>query len=117
MEHIGVYQVGDAVVDLCEGVNGYWGTIFTNPTDSKNRRGWEFDGLRGPAIGVHDECELAKAACYFGGYYSTFNRGDDLPDWAPSEEIADAISNASWWAEEVVELEGLPDWCYEISID
>lgn len=61
------------------------------------------------------------------GYYGTifaetyFWKFDSLKDTIHNEyeiaEIADAILRASWWAEEVVELEGLPDWCYEISID
>jgi hypothetical protein len=111
---IGVFRVGEAIVDLHEDRDGYWGAVYARD------HVWPFDGLKGPAIGVHDERELARAACSFGGYYGTFNRGDDLPDWAPrSPEIADAISDATCCAEEdgeVEELDDLPEWCAEMEV-
>ncbi|MFX1501981.1 MAG: hypothetical protein ACFFDH_13540 [Promethearchaeota archaeon] len=75
--HIGVYRIGDAIVDLYENNSGYYGTIFVDNYI------WEFNGLKDSAIGIHNEIA----------------------------EIADAILRASWWAEEVIELEELPDWC------
>lgn len=101
MKHIGVYRIGDAIVDLYKSVNGYYGTIFVD------NYFWKFDSLKDT---IHNEYEIAEIACDFGGYYNSSNRGIDVPDWVPNAEIADAISNASWWAEEVVELEELPDW-------
>lgn len=61
---------------------------------------WAFDGLKAPPAGLgdgvgYDSSEaydrMADAALSFGSYYTTHNRGDDTPDWAPTAEIADAI--------------------------
>lgn len=116
--HIGVYKVGECLVDLYESRHGYCGTIYADPTtDPSDRTLWQFDHLRGPAIGVHDERSLASAACSFGGYHTSDNRGDDLPDWAPKPKVADAINNASAWVEEpdqVEELSELPEWCSDL---
>jgi hypothetical protein len=37
---------------------------------------------------------MAMSAAAFGSYYTTHNRGDDTPDWAPPPEVADAIDDA-----------------------
>lgn len=44
--------------------------------------------------------EMAESAVGFASYYTTHNRGDDLPDWAPSAEVADAIAEATEWAQD-----------------
>ena len=114
---VGYFQVGDAIVTLCEGSDGtYSGTIFADPTtDPAGRAVWHFDGLHGPACGVHDERDLALAATGFGGYYTSDNRGDDVPEWAPAPVVADAICQAAISADEsdqVTELDEseLPGW-------
>ena len=117
-DHIGVYKVGDCYVNLHEDRYGYCGSVYADPsTDPSDRVSWHFDHLRGPAIGVHDERSLAISVCSFGGYYTSDNRGDDLPDWAPEPDIADAINNASAWVEDpaqVEELTFLPEWCFNM---
>lgn len=61
---------------------------------------WAFDGLKAPPAGLGDGVsydsseaydKMADAALSFGSYYTTWNRGDDTPDWAPAAEVADAI--------------------------
>lgn len=42
---------------------------------------------------------MAAEAVGFASYYTTYNRGDDTPEWAPREETADAISEASSYAQ------------------
>ena len=62
-------------------------------TDQNNGIFWLFDDLREPWRGSIRETvdSAARAAVAFGSNYSTGNRGDDLPDWAPSAEFADAL--------------------------
>lgn len=114
--HLGFFRVGLCYVDLYKSRGGsYCGTIFADPTsDPLDRTSWTFQNLRGPPAGFPDDRYLAMSACSFGGYYTSDNRGDDLPEWAPPAETADAISEASWWvqlSEEVEELDELPAWC------
>jgi len=117
--HLGYFAVGDAIVCLSEERDGsYSGTIWADPTvDAADRRTWSFDGLRGPACGLHSEKDLALSATGFGGYFTSGNRGPDLPDWAPDPDVADAICQAAIWADEsdqVTELDELPAWCLEL---
>lgn len=44
---------------------------------------------------AEDYDEMAESAVGFAAYYTTFNRGDDVPKWAPSAELADAIDDAA----------------------
>lgn len=51
------------------------------------------------AVGVagttaEDYDDMAEFAVCFSAYYTTHNRGDDLPDWAPSADLADDIEDA-----------------------
>lgn len=101
--------IGDAVIriayrDACE-ANGYRDDY--HGTVSADGRVWKFDGLRSPACGwsfASDSSEaydqMAAHAVAFGSYYTTHNRGEDLPDWAPDAETADAISEATCWAQD-----------------
>lgn len=99
--------IGDAVVTIkyhdatSTRQDDYRGTV------SAGGYSWRFDGLRaapagfGPGIGYDSPeayDEMAKSAVSFGGYYTTHNRGDDVPDWAPLPEVADAINDATSWA-------------------
>lgn len=67
---------------------------------------WSFDELQSPAYFNHAADspkaydEMAGSAASFGSYYSSLNRGDDTPDWAPSPEAADAIEEAVSWAQD-----------------
>ena len=68
---------------------------------------WKFDGLHAPASGfrfAYDSPqaydEMAVSAVGFATYYSWNNRGDDTPSWAPSADVADAIAEATQWAQD-----------------
>jgi hypothetical protein len=96
--------IGDAVVNITYRDRGdYAGTV------SAGGRTWRFEDLHAPRAGLgrgvaYDSPkaydEMAESAVSFGGYYTTDNRGDDTPDWAPSAEVADAISDATAWAQD-----------------
>lgn len=102
--------VGDAVVEIW-----YHGTAPSGGEEYRGRittgkRGvyWDFDELFAPKFGfgvdvygdrlAYDSAkaydEMAAAACDFGSYFTTHNRGEDVPEWAPSAEVADAIDHA-----------------------
>ena len=96
--------IGNAVITIkytgciC-GKDTYTGTI------SADGNVWHFDTLHAPAAGfcfAYDSPKaydkMAESAVSFGSYYTTDNRGDELPDWAPPPDVADAISSATCWA-------------------
>lgn len=61
---------------------------------------WKFSDLSLPiyrqAADSPDMYDSAAAsAVSFGGYYTTYNRGDDTPDWAPPAHVADAIDEST----------------------
>lgn len=98
--------IGDAKITITYRDRGdYAGTACVPVGRShKEKRCWRFDGLRAPAVGfgpgiAYDSPEaydeMAESAVSFGSYYTTHNRGDDVPDWAPAPEVADAISDAT----------------------
>lgn len=73
-----------------------------------NKVAWKFTDLKcapvgfgaGVAYDSHRALEkMAYSAVSFGSYYSTHNRGEDTPDWAPSADVADAICAATWESE------------------
>lgn len=93
--------IGDAVISV-----EYEGTNFASNHD--NYRGtitaygksWKFDkvgipGSRHAADSPLAYDKAAAAAVAFGSYYTTHNRGDDVPEWAPAPETADAIDEAT----------------------
>jgi len=102
--------IGNAVIEI-EYKGGprdeYVGTI-TIPTQSGRDRPvrWQFDGLFALQAGfgrhgfdspeAYDQ--MAASAVSFGSYYTSHNRGDDVPAWAPSPEVADAIDEATSFA-------------------
>jgi len=70
-----------------------------------NKKGWSFKDLGGPRFGggsVDSPSTLSKmasSAVSFASYYTTHNRGDDVPSWAPSASLADAIEEAVGYAQ------------------
>lgn len=94
--------IGDAVIDIAyHDAGDYRGTV------TAGGHTWSFDRLMAPAAGMgvaYDSPEaydkMAASAVGFGSYYTTGNRGDDTPDWAPSAAVADAISEATAWAQD-----------------
>jgi hypothetical protein len=63
---------------------------------------WKFDELKAPAWGFRFASDspwaydkMAESAVGFGSYYTSHNRGDYVPDWAPAPEVADAIHELS----------------------
>lgn len=77
----------------------YAGTI-----SHEGRHLWTFADLGAPAIGWGEGVGYDSPAAYdaaaegavaFGAYYTTHNRGDDVPGWAPKPENADLIDERS----------------------
>jgi hypothetical protein len=54
---------------------------------------WEFSDLNSGCQGAGSLLEMAASAISFGSYYSTHNRGDDAPDWAPPGDVASEIGD------------------------
>lgn len=93
--------IGDAVVRIqYNDDHTYSGRV------SVGGRVWPFRDLKPPQIRTQGDGfgrgydapdaydEMAASAVAFGSYYTTHNRGDDTPDWAPAPEVADAIDAA-----------------------
>jgi len=61
---------------------------------------WNFADLQSgvgcPGTRPEDFDKMVEAAVDFAAYYTSHNRGDDTPDWAPPAELADAIEEASY---------------------
>lgn len=97
-----IRYIGDATVRIKYRDRGdYTGTI------SAGGHTWHFDELHAPRVGfgpgiAYDSSEaydeMAGSAVTFGSYYTTYDRGDDVPEWAPEPEVADAIDEATSWA-------------------
>lgn len=96
--------IGSAVVRIQYHDSGdYRGTVRADGHT------WAFRDLHAPRMGGaanthgYDSSEAydeqAASAVAFGSYYTTHNRGDDCPAWAPSPETADAIDGAVSWAQ------------------
>ena len=97
---------GDAVISLtyygdARGRDAYKGTIKAGGFV------WAFDALHPPAAGFPNGAPcgspeaydaMARSALSFGSYYTTHNRGGEVPAWAPSAMVADAISEATSWS-------------------
>lgn len=67
-------------------------------------RRWQFADVQS-AVGADgtraaDYDEIAEAAVRFAIYWTTWNRGDDTPEWAPAAELADAFEEAAEYGEE-----------------
>lgn len=58
-------------------------------------RRWDFDDLCSGQGGARTVISMAESALSFGAYYSTDNRGDDAPTWAPPGDLASAIGEAA----------------------
>jgi hypothetical protein len=97
--------IGDAIVTVeyagesPDGRSQYRGTIRAGGHT------WPFSDLGSPVGGfptggtspeAYDK--MAASAVSFASYYTTDNRGDDVPAWAPPPEVADAIAKATEWA-------------------
>ena len=54
-------------------------------------------GVGLPGTRAEDYDEMAEAAVNFASFYSSDNQDDDTPTWAPTEELADAITEAATW--------------------
>jgi hypothetical protein len=91
--------IGDAVVTIkYNDDDTYSGSIRADDCT------WKFDELRAApaATWARDSAEaydeMAASAVSFGSYYTSMNRGYDVPDWAPDPETADATDEATSWA-------------------
>lgn len=94
--------IGDAVIHITYNDAGdYRGKVRVG------EHTWDFKDLHAPICGfgagvAYDSREaydaMAASAVSFGGYYATYNRGEDTPDWAPPADVADAINDATMCA-------------------
>jgi hypothetical protein len=67
-------------------------------------RRWRFAGLSS-GVGTdgtraHDFDSMAQSAVGFACYWTSYNRGDDTPAWAPPADLADAFDSAADLGEE-----------------
>ena len=95
--------IGDAVITIeyvgetPDGRGNYKGTVRAG------KHTWRFDELHSGVGGGGDSPEaydeMAQSAVSFASYYTTHNRGDDAPEWAPPPEVADAIDVAVGYAQ------------------
>lgn len=99
--------IGEAIIEI-----KYVGTTRDGQEEYRGRvltafARWPFDSLYAPAFGfgsgiAYDSAtaydRMAESAISFASYYTTDNRGDDVPDWAPMPETADAICEATQFA-------------------
>lgn len=67
-------------------------------------REWRFDDLASGVGGCKSEMEIAESALSFASYYSTGNRGDDVPEWAPPGDLASDIGDEADYAPEGISL-------------
>ncbi len=62
-------------------------------------RTWRFNHLCGgcdlPGTRPEDYDRLATDAVGFATYWTSLNRGDDTPEWAPAGDLADAFDEAA----------------------
>lgn len=91
--------IGDAVITLEIEHEGMGPRVEYKGTIRAGGYSWRFDKLSVPIFNKGSDSpeafdEAAASAAGFGSYYTTYNRGDDVPDWAPSPEVADAIDEA-----------------------
>lgn len=96
--------IGDAVVEIrysghISGRDEYAGSVRAGHCV------WKFDSLYAPPAGFnfgYDSPQaydrMAEAAISFGSYYTSRNRKDDVPSWAPPPELADIIDEATQYA-------------------
>jgi hypothetical protein len=89
--------IGDAIVTIAydDVTDSYVGSV-----KASDHARWKFRDLKAPvAWNIASDSsvaydKMAQAAVSFASYYTTHNRGDDVPDWVPAPEIADAIEYA-----------------------
>lgn len=93
--------IGDAVIDI-EYTGYIWGDDMYAGSITADGHVWKFSNLNAPRAGfvfAYDSPDaydkMVESAVSFGSYYTSDNRGDDLPDWAPPPEVADAISTVT----------------------
>ena len=95
--------IGDAVIRITyRGGDTYIGSVCVG------KKCWRFDDLNAARVGFGDHAydspeaydKMAASAVSFGSYYTSTNRGDEVPDWAPSPEVADAIDEAISWTQD-----------------
>jgi hypothetical protein len=97
-----IRYIGSAIIDIRYRDRGdYAGRIVAGKCS------WRFQDLHAPQAGLgagvaYDSSKaydkMAGSAVSFGSYFTSDNRGEDTPDWAPEPDVADAINDATAWA-------------------
>lgn len=82
----------------------FTGSDYQGTISHDGRHLWTFADQYPPRVGWGEGIGYDSPAAYdmaaegaigFGSYYTTHNRGHDVPDWAPKPENADTISERS----------------------
>lgn len=80
---------------------GTYRAFYKGKVSVPGMKPWTFDDLS--QAGRNDK-DAAASAISFAGYYTTYNRGDDVPDWAPASEFADEVSDGAEYEEDTGEV-------------
>lgn len=86
------YYSGSLKIELEQtGVSRDGRDVFKGRIVLPDGREWSFDDLGSGCGGCGTEISMAESALGFASYYSSDNRGDDTPEWAPPGELASKI--------------------------
>jgi len=101
------YYSGSLKIELEQtGISKDGRDVFKGTIILADGRCHNFTDLGSGCGGCHTEISMAESAISFASYYSSDNRGDDTPEWAPPGDLASAIGDA---ADYTPERSGIPD--------
>jgi hypothetical protein len=101
------YYSGSLKIELEQtGISKDGRDVFKGTIILADGRRHDFEDLGSGCGGCRTEISMAESAISFAAYYSSDNRGDDTPEWAPSGDLANAIGDA---ADYTPERSGIPD--------
>src|SRR3972149_11790767 len=90
------YYSGSLKVEIEQtGVSGDRRDVFKGTIILADGRRHDFEDLGSGCGGCRTEISRAESAISFASYYSSDNRGDETPEWAPPGELASAIGDAA----------------------
>ncbi len=99
------YYSGSLKIELEQtGVSRDGRDVFKGTIILKDGQKWDFEDLGSGCGGCRTEISMAESAISFASYYSSDNRGDETPEWAPPGELASAIGDAADYTPERNEI-------------
>jgi len=97
------YYSGSLKIELEQtGVSRDGRDVFKGTIILADGRRHDFGDLGSGCGGCRTEISMAESAISFAGYYSSDNRGDDTPEWAPPGDLASAIGDAADYTPEEI---------------